>query len=210
MQGWQTPYLGLRDLPRELTEFELQAFFSFSRAELELIARRRGDKHKLGLALHSGFVRMSGRPLNSVRAVPALLLRHLGQMLDLKAPDLASLRALYARGRTLFDHQQQACEVLGFAWMTEHQRRALVRILRDEVAHSADRERLLLHTNARRWCSVRVPPGLGLPALGVRMSGRPLRTLLELPRSHLEIRAAIQRVGPARDRLYPNLVGPAN
>ena len=32
MQGWQTPYLGLRDLPRELTEFELQAFFSFSRS----------------------------------------------------------------------------------------------------------------------------------------------------------------------------------
>ena len=66
MQGWQTSYLGLRDLPRELTEFELQAFFSFSRAELELIARRRGDNHKLGLALHIGFVRMSGRPLNSL------------------------------------------------------------------------------------------------------------------------------------------------
>lgn len=149
MQGWQTPYLGLRDLPRELTEFELQAFFSFSRAELALIARRRGDNHKLGLALHIGFVRMSGRPLNSVRAVPTVLLRHLGQMLDIETPDLASLRALYARGRTLFDHQQQACEALGFAWMTEHQRRALVRILRDEVAHSADRERLLLH--ARHW-----------------------------------------------------------
>jgi hypothetical protein len=70
-------------------------------------------------------------------------------MLDLEAPDLASLRALYARGRTLFDHQQQACEALGFAWMTEHQRRALVRVLRDEVAHSANRERLLLH--ARHW-----------------------------------------------------------
>ena len=149
MQGWQTPYLGLRDLPPELTEFELQAFFSFSRAELELIARRRGDNHKLGLALHIGFVRMSGRPLNSVRAVPAVLLRHLGQMLDIATPDLASLRALYARGRTLFDHQQQACEALGFAWMSEHQRRALVRVLRDEVAHSADRERLLLQ--ARHW-----------------------------------------------------------
>ena len=149
MQGWQTPYLGLRDLPRELAEFGLQAFFSFSRAELELIERRRGDNHKLGLALHIGFVRMSGRPLNSVRAVPAVLLRHLGQMLDIATPDLASLRALYARGRTLFDHQQQACEALGFAWMTEHQRRALVRVLRDEVAHSADRGRLLLH--ARHW-----------------------------------------------------------
>ena len=110
MQGWQTPYLGLRDLPRELTDFELQAFFSFSHAEFELIARRRGDNHKLGLALHIGFVRMSGRPLNSVRAVPPVLLRHLGQMLGITTPDLASLRALYARGRTLFDHQQQACK----------------------------------------------------------------------------------------------------
>jgi len=151
MQGWQTPYLGLRDLPRELADFELQVFFSFSRTELELelIARRRGDNHKLGLALNIGFVRMSGRPLNSVRAVPAVLLRHLGQMLDIATPDLASLRTLYARRRTLFDHQQQACEALGFSWMSEHQRRALVRVLRDEVAHSADRERLLLH--ARHW-----------------------------------------------------------
>ena len=61
---------------------------------------------------------MSGRSLNSVRAVPAALLRHLGQPLGIQTPDLASLRALYARGRTLFDHQQQACEVLGFAWMS--------------------------------------------------------------------------------------------
>ena len=87
--------------------------------------------------------------MNSVRAVPVALLRHLGQTLDIATPDLASLRALYARGRTLFDHQQQACEVLGFAWMSEHQRRALVRVLRDEVAHTADRERLLLR--ARHW-----------------------------------------------------------
>ena len=62
---------------------------------------------------------MSGRSLNSVRAVPAALLRHLGQPLGIQTPDLASLRALYARGRTLFDHQQQACEVLGSAWMSE-------------------------------------------------------------------------------------------
>ena len=54
MQGWQTPYLGLRDIPRELTEFELQAFFGFSREELELIGRRRGDSLRLGLALHIG------------------------------------------------------------------------------------------------------------------------------------------------------------
>ena len=42
MQGWQTSYLGLRDLPRELSEFELQAFFSFGRDELEGFCRNKG------------------------------------------------------------------------------------------------------------------------------------------------------------------------
>ncbi|HEY6356290.1 MAG TPA: hypothetical protein VIY30_17540 [Burkholderiaceae bacterium] len=39
VQGWQTPYLGQREIPRELSQFELQAFFSFSAVEHELIAR---------------------------------------------------------------------------------------------------------------------------------------------------------------------------
>lgn len=38
MQGCQTSYLGLRDMPGDISEFELQIFCSFSRAELELIA----------------------------------------------------------------------------------------------------------------------------------------------------------------------------
>jgi len=63
MQGWQTPYLGLRDIPRELIDFELQAFFGINREELELIARRRGDGPKLGLVLQIGFCRSTGRPL---------------------------------------------------------------------------------------------------------------------------------------------------
>ena len=69
MQGWQTSYLGLRDMPGDLSEFELQALFSFSRAELDLITLRRSDSLKLGLALHIGFARMTGRPLSSVRMV---------------------------------------------------------------------------------------------------------------------------------------------
>jgi hypothetical protein len=47
-------------------------FFSFSRAALELIARRRSGSLKLGLALRE---------------------------LDISTPDRVSLRALYARGR---------------------------------------------------------------------------------------------------------------
>ena len=92
---------------------------------------------------------MTGRTLDGLRMVPITLWQHLGRQLDVQAPDLASLRALYRRGQTLFDHQQLACRALGFAWMSEHQRRYLVTVLRDELAHSADRDRLLGF--ARRW-----------------------------------------------------------
>jgi hypothetical protein len=50
MQRWQTTYLGMRELPRDISGFELQAFFSFSRAERELIGARRCDSLKLAAA----------------------------------------------------------------------------------------------------------------------------------------------------------------
>ena len=149
MQSWQTTYLGLKDLPRELSAFELQTFFTFSQAERAVIDIRRSDTHKLGLALHMGFLRMSGRSLNALRIVPVSLWKHLGQELGVRPPELASLKAMYVRGRTLFDHQQIAQETLGFHWITDHQRRAFVRALRDEVALLNDKDQLL--TFARRW-----------------------------------------------------------
>ena len=72
MQSWHTTYLGLRELPREISTFELQSFFTYSRTERELINARRSNAHKLGLALHIGFLRLSGRLLNSVRIVPTI------------------------------------------------------------------------------------------------------------------------------------------
>ena len=134
MQGWHGTYLGLREIPRELSEFELQAFFTFSSTERAWVQRRRGPALRLGLALHIGFVRMSGRPLDAFRVLPVALLRHLGRELDIPVPDVASLRAWYRRRSTLFEHQQLACRALGFRGMTEHQRRALVCVLKDECS----------------------------------------------------------------------------
>jgi TnpA family transposase len=141
--------LGMRGLPRDISDFEMKAFFTFDGAERDAINARRGDSHKLGLALHIGFLRMSGRLLGAFRVIPVALWRHLGNELGIAAPEVASLRAMYERGRTLFDHQQVACTVLGFQWMSEHQRRSLVRELRDEVARCADRDQLLVR--ARQW-----------------------------------------------------------
>ncbi len=149
MQGWQTTFLGLRELPRDISDFEMTAFFTFDGAEREAINARRGDAHKLGLALHIGFLRMSGRLLYAFRVIPVTLWRHLSNEMGIDAPEVASLRTLYGREKTLFDHQQVACTVLGFRWMSEHQRRSLVRELRDEVARCADRDQLLVR--ARQW-----------------------------------------------------------
>jgi hypothetical protein len=149
MQGWQTTFLGLRELPRDISDFEMKAFFTFDGAEREAINARRGDAHKLGLALHIGFLRMSGRLLYAFRVLPVALWRHLSEELCIATPDVASLRTLYGREKTLFDHQQLASTILGFRWMSEHQRRSLVRELRDEVARCADRDQLLVR--ARHW-----------------------------------------------------------
>ena len=149
MQNWQTTYLGLKDLPRELSAFELQAFFTYSRAEREVIDARYGASHKLGLALHIGFLRLSGRSLNALRVVPASLWAHLGKELAVRPPDVASLKAMYDRGRTLFDHRQLAQETLGFRLPTEHQNRAFVQALRDEASRLSDKDQMLVF--ARRW-----------------------------------------------------------
>ena len=64
--------MGLKQLPRELTAFELEAFFTFTAAERQVIEDRRGSGLQLGLALQIGFLRMSGRVLDAVRIVPAV------------------------------------------------------------------------------------------------------------------------------------------
>ena len=151
MQTWQSVFRGARELSRGLSEFELQAFFTYNEAEREVIAARRQPTHRLGLALHIGFLRMSGRPLDAFRIVPGNLWRHLGAQVNVTAPDLASLRALYHRGRTLYDHQLCACDLLGFRWMTEHQRRYLVSVLREELEHCSCRR--LMGTGTRQSCN---------------------------------------------------------
>jgi hypothetical protein len=45
-----------------------------------------GPALELGLALHIGFVRTSGRPLDAFRVLPVALLRHLGRELDIPSP----------------------------------------------------------------------------------------------------------------------------
>ena len=158
MENWQTMFLGLKQLPRELSAFEIEAFFTFSEAERATIETRRRSELQLGLALQIGFLRMSGRLLDALRMVPPALWRHLGAQFSITPPELASLRALYRRAQTLREHHQIACKALGFRWMSEHERRTLLGTIREELARTGDRNRLGVRgameqrTDIRRHC----------------------------------------------------------
>ena len=114
MLAWQVPYLGWLRLPADLSEFEIAHFFTLQPEEVGAVLTRYRDSLRLGAALQIGFLKMCGRPLDAVQRVPADLLEHLGKQIDVPAPTIATLRALYLkRRRTLYEHQRWAMDFLG-------------------------------------------------------------------------------------------------
>lgn len=68
----------------------------------------------VGLAAQLVFLRTTGRSLDKVSLLPPALLRSLGTALGVAAPTIASLRSIYKRAATAFDHQRWARAHLGF------------------------------------------------------------------------------------------------
>jgi hypothetical protein len=65
MNPWQATFFGLKQVPGELTAFEIEAFFTFTATERQVVEQRRRAALKLGLALQIGSLRMSGRVLDA-------------------------------------------------------------------------------------------------------------------------------------------------
>lgn len=123
---WQRHYLGLSTFPRTMSQVELDAFFTFSATERRHIHSRYKMSLRLAAALQLGFLKMTGRPLNAVRIVPPSVLQYLAAQLQVPAPTIASLRAMYRRRpRTLWEHQLWAMDTLHFSRATNAQLRDL-------------------------------------------------------------------------------------
>jgi Domain of unknown function (DUF4158) len=127
-------YLGWEGFPENLTEPEIAHFFSLSVDIQRAVQRHRRPLNRLGVALQIGFLRLTGALLNSVEMIPPPILAHLGTELGIAPPRLASIRALYRRRRTLFEHQAAAKQALGLNDLTEHGERALNGFLRREAS----------------------------------------------------------------------------
>ncbi len=149
MQSWRVRILGIESIPAWLGKFEVEQFFRLSPAEISTVRTRRGAESQLGLALHIGFLRMSGQALNSSDLIHWRILAFIGAQLGIKTPMVASLRALYPRQPTLHEHQRLARGLLGFRSLNEPARRQLVAYLRQVrgCANSPDE----LNAVVRQW-----------------------------------------------------------
>jgi hypothetical protein len=141
--------LGLDHFPANITEFDVHQFFTYSDDERRAIMARHGSRSRAGFAIQLGFMRMTGRPLSSLDAVPSALLKHLQQHLAIETPDLATLRTLYQHPRTLFHQQQAARKVLRFRELSRGRQGALSRYLQGESKTTRDTNRLL--SLGRQW-----------------------------------------------------------
>jgi hypothetical protein len=106
-------YLGWRKFPRDLSSFEVQQFFSLSQADRYALRRHFRSRSRLGAAIQLGFVRMTGTTLQAFDYIPREVLAYVGKQLRLGSPELATIRALYRRRPTLFEHQSWACKYAG-------------------------------------------------------------------------------------------------
>ena len=134
MERWHTSWLSLKQFPSDLSSFDLDQFFTLDTADQQIVASRRRTTHRLGIALQIGFIRMTGCTLDAVKIVPSAVLHHVAAQLHLTAPDIASLRAMYACRRTLYEHQQLARLATGFADLTD----AAERVLNGQLRRKAD------------------------------------------------------------------------
>jgi hypothetical protein len=137
------------EIPGGLSELEVRQFFTPSPDELQAVRLRRRPLNRLGVGLQIGHLRLTGTPMNSVQMIPPEVLAFISDQVGIPAPRLASIRALYRRRRTLFEHQTAAMEALGLRDLSEQAERSLNGFLRREAGERhavAD-----LVTAARGW-----------------------------------------------------------
>lgn len=133
MERWEYRYLGFADWPGDLTPVEIDQFCSFDTSQVAALKQRKDENHRLGLALQMCFLRMTGRVLNSATQVAPQILKTIAAQIDIPAPDLLSLRALYVRLRTLHEHQREAMATLFFERASKRVERGLTAFLRREA-----------------------------------------------------------------------------
>jgi TnpA family transposase len=173
MEPIASRYLGWSDLPADLTQVEIEVLFTLSPSLISFLGTRRSDLSRLGLALQVCYVRMSGRLLGSTKLVSSEILATLARQLDIRPPMLASMRSLYRRRQTRYDHQKEAVAILGLKSLSAGSSRQLGAYLSEQAARCIGSDSLM--HDAMTWLhrhEYLLPPRRGLEEIVARARER--------------------------------------
>jgi hypothetical protein len=190
MSQWELQYLGAQNIPPNLSAVEIEHFFTLRPSELDAVSKGRRTSNRLGLALHVGFLKFSGTVLNSTDLIPQAVLAQIAKQIapGSRTPQIASIRSVYRRRATLFEHQQDAANILGFRKLGDGAERNLFGYLRKEAWDALEDEELAFRV--RKWL---------YEHKYFSLSDRPMRSLLYRARRTREedLAGAISRAVPA-------------
>ena len=135
-------FVGTDNLPSRLSDFDVEHFFALSQSEIEAIAARfRSDKPRVAAAVQLVMLRATGRPFDRFAIIPRSLLRKVCESLGASPVSIASLRSLYERRPTLYEHQRWAREHLGlreFDHAALQELRGILALAAGEAIHTDD------------------------------------------------------------------------
>ena len=149
MLSFAKRFIGAESLPTKLSEFDVQQFFALSKDDAAALGTRFRSDRRVGAAIQMLFLRASGRPLDRFAVVPRTLLRSVCDGLGLSSVTIASLRTLYSRRSTLYEHQAWAREYLSLRVLdseSETLARQVLAVAAREATHPDD-----LFTLAQGW-----------------------------------------------------------
>ncbi len=151
MPGLEFRYVGKDSLPTRLSEFDVEYYFALTDSDLAAINQKFRRDGRAGAAIQLVFLRASGHTLDQLNTLPRQLLRYIGEKLGVPTPTIASLRTIYQRYKTLYEHQVWACEYLGLTRLDEDQWKGLEAWLRQDAAESLSLEEMLQHAHYRLY-----------------------------------------------------------
>ena len=130
--------VGEESLPSRLTEFDRELFFSLTAADVAAIREKFRSVNGPAAALQVLFLRALGRPMDSGATIPRSLLRYVAETFGSSSFTVASLRTLYGRRPTLYEHQLWSRKYLGIRDLdaaAEKELNAALAMLAAEASH---------------------------------------------------------------------------
>lgn len=113
-------------IPADMTERELETYYTFSQYDLEIIKRHRRDHNRLGFAVQLCVLRNPGWSLSDVEPIPDYVIQYIARQIDAN-PDSFSLYA--QREPTKHEHMEEIRQVYGYQNFSASKYRELAQFL---------------------------------------------------------------------------------